>query len=612
MHPLRHPFLTHSLVSSCIQNKIKYFILNPVSVFVCQKRQCSNAGDGSNTLFDGENIVRSKKLRIKQGKCRFDFVGAVGESVTPHSGPKSQPLLYKLVKEQIKPGYTCLKKYIANIGMPRGYPSSCAEGYSRFFYFNLAASFFSSFSMSIATQALLSGFFAESTAQIWMIKDLAPSLIAAYLANRVASYELRPKYWMMISVFMTQASIFVDLLIPGNISPDLYLWGAIASSIVKHNATLMHFVARASILQHFATHQNLGEIQKKFNSFGMVNFTVASAMGILLTTYIPSFYLQLAVVSLSSCISISCTYYGVKHTSFCVLTPVTAQLSFQSYLKCPTDVVSSDGTRAITPKRFSSVLTTEEVNDIVGFKAVIPQDQCMDDVFVVNPKLETLKMTLKGGTVVPTSDRTEKYDYEFEGTLLQHHHLHFTIGLWEEVGDKGRTKLVLLVHTKCDTSQLYGALLMCYESIRIANVFLKEGEESHRKWQDSIRSFFSSELQDSFQRSMEKSPTAFRQAYYSAKKDKMVAQLIAKAEEMKMNTSENKSSGEGNVGREANILSPSTHRLTGNFVELYKDSVAERWIHQTAHLTSLLEDAGWDVINPSIDPIDLRIESIIE
>eukprot|EP00658_Telonema_sp_P-2_P062859 TRINITY_DN51533_c0_g1_i1.p1 TRINITY_DN51533_c0_g1~~TRINITY_DN51533_c0_g1_i1.p1 ORF type:complete len:144 (-),score=22.06 TRINITY_DN51533_c0_g1_i1:26-457(-) len=93
----------------------------------------------------------------------------------------------------------------------------------------------------------------------------------------------------------------------------------------------MHFVARASILQHFATHQNLGEIQKKFNSFGMVNFTIASALGIGFTTLCGSFTAHFVAIVVASTLSIGLTYASTSHFAFRVLTPATGQLVVQAY-----------------------------------------------------------------------------------------------------------------------------------------------------------------------------------------------------------------------------------------------------------------------------------------
>lgn len=354
---------------------------------------------------------------------------------------------------------------LAAIAMPSGYPQSCAPGYARYFYLYVLHAFVSNFSMSIATQALLGGFFAESTPQVWMLKDLAPSVVAAYFANRVASYESRPKYWLLVAVALSQGASILDLLIPCVVDPEHLLGAAIFSAVIKSNAVLMHFVARASVLQHFAIYQNLGEIQKKLNSAGMINFPIATALGIGFSTLFPSFAVQAAAVGLCSVAAVALVHASLSHVAFRSITPLTGQIVFEKFIAT----------------NYSEVETLEFAEQRLGTAARLTDNKYIEEHFVVNPPLSNINPSL-------------------EGTLLSGDSLDFTIGLWNPKrttfyskmrGVVGQPRLVLLVHRSCQPRQLYLAHLLCYVALSEAK---KGFEVSPKAWEISIRSFFNEKI----------------------------------------------------------------------------------------------------------------------
>ena len=261
-------------------------------------------------------------------------------------------------------------------GMPKGYPHTVAPGFRRFFHVSLLGSFVSNFAASVATQCLLGGFFADATPQVWMLKDLAPALIAAIVANKVVSYEGRPKFWIVVSAVLTQSAVIADLFITSLVEPQHYLIAAVVTSTLKQSAFLMFFVARACALQHFATNQNLAEVTKKFNSFGMVNFTVATALGIAFTTAVPNFSIQIVTVLCCAVMTVITQYVSMAPIAFRVLTPGTASVVFRKFIE-------SD---------FNSVPTPDDVSEMLGMSGHAPPYP-FSDFYLVNPPVPSLDVS---------------------------------------------------------------------------------------------------------------------------------------------------------------------------------------------------------------------------
>eukprot|EP00331_Platyophrya_macrostoma_P023014 CAMPEP_0176442798 /NCGR_PEP_ID=MMETSP0127-20121128/22036_1 /TAXON_ID=938130 /ORGANISM="Platyophrya macrostoma, Strain WH" /LENGTH=421 /DNA_ID=CAMNT_0017827893 /DNA_START=387 /DNA_END=1652 /DNA_ORIENTATION=- len=343
------------------------------------------------------------------------------------------------------------------VGMPKGYPHTCAPGFARYFYLSVAASFVGSFATSIATQTLLGGFFADSSARVWMLKDLAPAILAALIANKMVSYELRPKFWLVVYAILTNVSTITDMFIPSLVPAQYLLPAAVVTSLVKQSAFLMYFISRASALQHFATHNNLAEFTKKINSFGMVNYTVATAVGIAFTSLVTTtFEAQLMVVIVGCCLNTLLNYLSMQPIAFRVVNATTGHYIFRRF------VLSN----------YTSVPTPEDVNEALGFRGVVRHEADeMTDRIVFGPPLDALEW----GGARPG------------GMTVVHADLPFGIGLFEMKPQRMRLggawdvskpppttrrsdllfhsrseRMVLLVERSCDVRHVIAAVLMMY------------------------------------------------------------------------------------------------------------------------------------------------------
>ncbi|KAG5470178.1 hypothetical protein LSCM4_02872 [Leishmania orientalis] len=364
------------------------------------------------------------------------------------------------------------------LGMPKGFPDTTAPGFERFFYLSLSSSFVSNFASSIGYQSLLNGFFLGSSPQLWMLKDLVPALLAAYMANRVVSYENRPKFWFVVSVFMNNVTVISDMLIP-SVLPNHLLAAAIVTSTVKQSSALMYFVTRACALQHYATNNNLAELTKKFNSFGMVSYTIATALGILYCTYIASFAVQIMTV-------FACCLMNMFLSSMSMM-PITFRLLNFDTMKLLLRAFIMEKNRIMTPREISDLLGVRMLPAPALKKAGIALDLATHLLYISPPvnKLQIRSDTLDEDVLYVNDDhmfmlalwrpsplpltlreRWQRYE-------LPAFPRFFRSGTWvrrsPEVLDmeakfRGQ-RLVLLVHQKCTAKQLITAYLIMYTAV---------------------------------------------------------------------------------------------------------------------------------------------------
>ncbi|RNF25103.1 uncharacterized protein Tco025E_02336 [Trypanosoma conorhini] len=393
------------------------------------------------------------------------------KSLYTWEGSRKEPGVFMPVSHREK---TPLQR-LCLFGMPRGYPESCEVGFRRYFLLSLCSSSVSSFASSIGYQSILNGFFLGSSPQLWMLKDLLPALAAAYLANRIVSYENRPKFWFFVSVGMHNLSVIADMLIPSLLSQHLLL-GAVITSCVRQSASLMFLVSRAAALQHFAVSNNLAELTKKLNSFGMVIYTLFTALGIMYTSVVTSLAAQLVTVVFCCALNLVLSYLSMSKMAFRILNVTTLSVVLRDY-------VGREGVhRRHTP-------TPNEVSERIGLrmldeKACDPNDRTR--LLYVSPPVSKLRVRF---------DRLE------EDVLYACSSEMFLLALWEPVAPlslkecwlrwelpracslfrsksssvtegKGMLvhngtspRLVLLIHQECDQLHLMTAYLLAYTAL---------------------------------------------------------------------------------------------------------------------------------------------------
>nr|CCC96010.1 unnamed protein product [Trypanosoma congolense IL3000] len=359
-------------------------------------------------------------------------------------------------------------------GMPTGYPDSCAEGFRRYFLLSLCSTFVSSFASSIAYQSILNGFLLVSSPQLWMLKDLAPALAAAYLANRVVSYENRPKFWFVVSVVLHNTSIVLEMIIP-SVVPHNLLTAAVLTSCVRQSASLMFLVTRASALQHFAVSGNLAELTKKFNSFGIVIYTVSTALGIAYTYYVASLTAQLVTVLFCCGANLVLSYMSMCNIAFRVLNGTTISVILRAYVK--------EG--CLGP---GHVLSPREVSDFIGLRMLdvgTHEDSDCLGLLYVNPpvnKINICHATLGEDVLYFCSSGMFLFALWEETSSLS---LRERWLRWEKpqrmsrkflkwfssqrqrgcAGGAVRQRLVLLVRQECDSLHLLTAYLLAYTAL---------------------------------------------------------------------------------------------------------------------------------------------------
>jgi hypothetical protein len=363
-------------------------------------------------------------------------------------------------------------------GMPKGYPDTTAEGFQSFFHLSQASSFVSNFASSIGFQSLLSGFFLGSSPQLWMLKDLIPALLAAYMANRVVSYENRPKFWFCVSVFMNNVTVISDMIIPSAV-PNHLLAAAIVTSTVKQSASLMYFVTRAAALQHYAIDNNLAELTKKFNSFGIVNYTVATALGIVYCSYIASFTAQLVTVVACCVANMYLSSKSMTPITFRLLNFGTMHLLLRAYLK--------ESGRIMTPQEISDMLGVR-MSPALALKEVGIEDDVETELIYVSPPIDKLLIrsdTLDDDVLYLNDNRMFMLAMwkpaPLPLTLRDSWRRHELPSLpnfirqrgWRRVDPRvaemerrfSGNRLCLLVHHKCSAKDLVAAYLIMYSAV---------------------------------------------------------------------------------------------------------------------------------------------------
>ncbi|KPI87431.1 hypothetical protein ABL78_3515 [Leptomonas seymouri] len=376
-------------------------------------------------------------------------------------------------------------------GMPKGYPDTTAENFQSFFYLSQASAFVSNFASSIGFQSLLSGFFLGSSPQLWMLKDLIPALLAAYMANRVVSYENRPKFWFCVSVFMNNITVISDMIIPSAV-PNHLLAAAIVTSTVKQSASLMYFVTRAAALQHYAINNNLAELTKKFNSFGIVNYTVATAFGIVYCSSIASFTAQLVTVVACCLTNMYLSSKSMTPITFRLLNFGTMYLLLRAYLKESGRIMTPQEISDLLGVRMSPLLALKKAGiEIDGAteliyvsppidKLIIRSDALDEDVLYLNNNhMFMLAMWKPAPIPLTLRDCWRRHELPSLPNFIRQRKWRQVDPQVVEVERKFHgNRLCLLVHHKCTAKDLVAAYLIMYSAVLL-----------HATTEDELRAF---------------------------------------------------------------------------------------------------------------------------
>ncbi|ORC88283.1 uncharacterized protein TM35_000171550 [Trypanosoma theileri] len=420
----------------------------------------SNKNSSSSSIKNNTDI--SKKLSTMGfSQCKRKFTWKDSET---------KPGVVRLVSSQEMSFLLRLRFF----GMPQGYPNTCAVGFRRYFLLSMCSSSMSSFSSSIGYQSILNGFFLGSSPQLWMMKDLLPALAAAYMANRIISYENRPKFWFLMSVVMHNLSVLAEMVIP-SLVPHHLLITAVVTSCMRQSASLMFLVTRACALQHFAVSNNLAELTKKFNSFGMVIYTIFTALGIAYTSVVTSLSAQLLTVLFCCGLNLVISYMSMSNIAFRVLNITTLSVVLREYVgKCG--------------KHSRRIPTPEEVSRLIGVSMVDrgAVTTCNDRTCLLYVSPPVCKLRIRADRL------NEDVVYVCKSEM-------FLLALWEPLGplslreswlrweaphmwrrlfarssaarrearirEKFRKRLVLLVHQDCDQLHLLTAYLLAYTAL---------------------------------------------------------------------------------------------------------------------------------------------------
>lgn len=278
--------------------------------------------------------------------------------------------------------------------VPRGYPNTVGAGFKTYYMWAIVAICANSFSTTISTQALLKGFFLESTALTWMLKDIFPAFLSSFLIGLITTFDTRSKYWFLIASVMFQVCVLAEFAIAYFASPTYLFYGGVAVSLGKSVSFLISGITRASFHQHFATHQNLGDLTKCFNSMALVAYTVSSALGlgfVAIAADTPA--VQFGAICCSSALSVFTARKAALAIHSRILTRLTVGIIVNQFVT----------------SNYSAVPSPTEVAQIVGIWSVPP----MGDPKAAQPRLPFVINP-------PLGDAADPDGYDSLPAVLQH------------------------------------------------------------------------------------------------------------------------------------------------------------------------------------------------
>eukprot|EP00760_Papus_ankaliazontas_P012542 PhM_4_TR15356/c0_g2_i1/m.42178 len=232
------------------------------------------------------------------------------------------------------------------------------------------------FSTTISTQALLQGFFLDSTAVTWMLKDILPHFLSTFIIGSIGTFETRSKFWFMVSVLLFQVCVVMEFIIAFAFPPEYLLLGGITVALGKSVSFLITGISRAAFHQHFATNQNLSDITKCFSSVVLISYTLASALGLAFVAAVPQTYFQCAALCVTSMLSVVTARRAVGPINLRTLNRLSMGCIASQFVK----------------SNFTSIPTPKEVSDLVGLRCVAPPSDAMACEIRVNPKLDSLTL----------------------------------------------------------------------------------------------------------------------------------------------------------------------------------------------------------------------------
>eukprot|EP00127_Corallochytrium_limacisporum_P000278 Clim_evm25s9 gene=Clim_evmTU25s9 len=177
--------------------------------------------------------------------------------------------------------------------LPLGYPQSVPNNYLPYAKWQFVQVLFGTMAGVLSTQALLfavgmgKGAVPMAAAVNWIFKDgmgqLGGVLYAAFMNNR---FDSDPKRLRFQANTMLQLATLLEILTP--LVPNMFLFMASVSNIMKNISWLASSATRAPMNQSFALRDNLGDITAKFTSQAIAASLLGTGLGVLVSPMIGS------------------------------------------------------------------------------------------------------------------------------------------------------------------------------------------------------------------------------------------------------------------------------------------------------------------------------------
>lgn len=264
--------------------------------------------------------------------------------------------------------YCSIKNFLIEVFLPEGYPESVRDDYWSYQCWDTLQAFCSTITGTITTQAVMKGFGVGDAAAsalgatiTWVLRD------GVGMVGRIAfawwkgcALDADCKKWRLFADFLNDIAMFLELVLLAYISSAYVLC---VTSAMKAIVGVAGGATRASITQHHAIRNNMGDVSAKDGSQETCVNLIGSFAGVMILSFVDNQYLVLLFLLMLT-IHLYANYRAVKTLKFVTFNSERLALYLKSYIACG----KSESPRDVNAKESVVVGTGYSEKDLCGYK----------------------------------------------------------------------------------------------------------------------------------------------------------------------------------------------------------------------------------------------------
>lgn len=234
--------------------------------------------------------------------------------------------------------YCSLKNFLIEVFLPEGYPDSVRDDYWGYQCWDTLQAFCSTITGTITTQAVMKGFGVGDSAAsalgatvTWVLRD-GVGMVGriAFAWWKGSALDADCKKWRLCADFLNDIAMFLELALLPYVSTMYVLC---VTSAMKAIVGVAGGATRASITQHHAIRNNMGDVSAKDGSQETCVNLIGSFVGVLILSFIDSRYLTLLFM-ITLMVHLYANYRAVKTLNFVTFNTERLALYLKSYIAC--------------------------------------------------------------------------------------------------------------------------------------------------------------------------------------------------------------------------------------------------------------------------------------